>query len=167
VDASTRVITSNWLETMLELSQRTDIGAAGIRLRYPDGTVAHEGIVLGRLGLAASVDQHLHVIKEMSAVSGACLMTRREVFERAGGLDERLTRALWDVDYCLRVLARGQRVLCTPLAEMTWGDATRAGAIGGTDAQTFAGLWGGVGVIDDPYLNANVLWPAPLSLRID
>jgi GT2 family glycosyltransferase len=167
VDASTRVITSNWLETMLELSQRTDIGAVGIRLRYPDGTVAHEGIVLGRLGLAASVDQHLHVIKEMSAVSGACLMTRREVFEQAGGLDERLTRALWDVDYCLRVRARGRRVLCTPLAEMTWGDATRAGAIGGTDAQTFAGLWGGVGVIDDPYLNANVLWPAPLSLRID
>jgi O-antigen biosynthesis protein len=169
VDASARVITSDWLETMLELSQRTDIGAVGIRLRYPDGTVAHEGMVLGRLGPAASVDQHLHVIKEMSAVSGACLMTRREVFEQAGGIDERFTRALWDVDYCLRVRARGQRVLCTPLAEMTWGDATCAGtrAKSGRDAQTFAGLWGGVGEIDDPYLNVNVLWPTPLSLRID
>ena len=74
LDASTRVITPTWLETMLEVSQRAGIGAVGMRLRYPDGTVAHEGMVCGRLGLAASVDQHLHVIKEMRAVSGACLM---------------------------------------------------------------------------------------------
>jgi O-antigen biosynthesis protein len=169
VDASTRVITFDWLETMLELSQRTDIGAVGVRLRYPDGTVAHEGMVLGRLGLASSVDQHLHVIKEMSAVSGACLMTRREVFEQVGGIDERYARALWDVDYCLRTRARGQRVLSTPLVEMTWGDAerARAAAMTGSDARMFAELWGGVGEIDEPYLNINVLWPAPLSLRID
>jgi O-antigen biosynthesis protein len=169
VDGSTRVITFDWLETMLELSQRTGVGAVGIRLRYPDGTVAHEGMVLGRLGLATSVDQHLHIVKEVSSVSGACLMTRRDVFERAGGIDERFARALWDVDYCLRLRARGQRVLCTPLAEMTWGDAARAGAgaMTGRDAWTFAGLWGGIGEIYEPYLNVNVLWPAPLSLRID
>jgi GT2 family glycosyltransferase len=168
LNGSIRVITPEWIQILLELSQRTDIGAVGLRLRHPDGTVAHEGMILGRLGLATSVDQHLHVIKEMSAVSGACLMTRREVFEQAGGIDERFTRALWDVDYCLRVRARRQRVLCTPLAEMTWGDATRAsaGAMTGRDARTFADLWGGVGEIDDPHLNVNVLWPAPLSLRI-
>ncbi|MFZ0920341.1 MAG: glycosyltransferase [Candidatus Dormiibacterota bacterium] len=167
VDASTRVITFDWLETMLELSQRAEIGAVGIRLRYPDGGVAHEGMVLGRLGLASSVDQHLHVIKEMSAVSGACLMTRREVFDKAGGIDERFAHALWDVDYCLRVRALGRRVLCTPLAEMTWGDAAHAGAITGRDARTFGNLWGDVGEIEDPYLNVNVLWPAPLSLRLN
>jgi GT2 family glycosyltransferase len=168
LDASTRVITGEWLETMLELSQRTGIGAVGLRLRYPDGTVAHEGMVCGRLELASSVDQHLHVIKEMSAVSGACLMTRRDVFDQAGGLDERFSRALWDVDYCLRLPALGDRVLCTPLAEMTWGEAARAGAsTTGQDARTFAERWGGVGEIDDPYLNKNVLWPAPLSLRLD
>ena len=54
LDASTRVITGEWLETMLELSQRTGIGAVGLRLRYPDGTVAHEGIVCGRLGSRAA-----------------------------------------------------------------------------------------------------------------
>jgi GT2 family glycosyltransferase len=169
VDASTRVITFDWLEIMLEVSQRTGVGAVGIRLRYPDGSVAHEGMICGRLGLATCVNQHLHVIKEMSAVSGACMMTKREVFEQAGGLDERLARTLWDVDYCMRVRALGHRVLCTPLAEMTWGDAARAGETdaGGDDARTFAARWGSLGEIDDPYLNVNVLWPTPLSLRPD
>jgi GT2 family glycosyltransferase len=169
LDASTRVITPEWLQVMLELSQRSDIGAIGLRLRYADGTVAHEGMVCGRLGLASSVDQHLHVIKEMSAVSGACLMTRRDVFEMAGGLDESFAHALWDVDYCLRIQKLGYRVLCTPLAEMTWGEAARTGGagMGGQDARTFARRWGGVDELDDPYLNVNVLWPTPLSLRLD
>jgi O-antigen biosynthesis protein len=169
VDGSTRVLTADWLETMLELSQRKDIGAVGVRLRYPDGAVAHEGMVCGRLGLASCVDQHLHVIKEMSAVSGACLMTRREVFEQAGGLDEQFHRAFWDVDYCMRIRSLGHRVLCTPLAEMTWGDAARAAGVdvAGLDARTLAERWGGVDEIEDPYLNVNVLWPAPLSLRLD
>jgi O-antigen biosynthesis protein len=169
VDGSTRVLTADWLETMLELSQRKDIGAVGLRLRYPDGAVAHEGMVCGRLGLANCVDQHLHVVKEVSAVSGACLMTRREVFEQAGGLDEQFHRAFWDVDYCMRIRSLGHRVLCTPLAEMTWGEAARAAGVGvtGMDARTFAKRWGGVDEIEDPYLNVNVLWPAPLSLRLD
>ena len=169
LDASTRVITPGWIETMLELSQRSDIGAVGVRLRYPDGTVAHEGIICGRLGLATSVDQHLHVIKEMSAVSGACLMTRRDVFEAVGGLDETFQHALWDVDYCMRVRAMDHRVLCTPLAELTWGEAARAdgSSIAGGDARSFAERWGGIDEVDEPYLNANVLWPAPLSLRLD
>ncbi len=168
VDASTRVITAEWLETMLELSQRTGIGAVGIRLRYPDGTVAHEGMVCGRLELASNVDQHLRVIKEMSAVSGACLMTRRDVFDAAGGFDERFSRLLWDVDYCMRIRALGHRVVCTPLAEMTWGEAARSSAgVTTADARTFAQRWGSVDEIDDPYLNVNVLWPEPLSLRIE
>jgi GT2 family glycosyltransferase len=169
LDASTRTITSAWLETMVELSQRKDIGAVGIRLRYPDGGVAHEGMVCGRLELASCVDQHLHVVKEMSAVSGACLMTRREVFEEAGGLDEQFSRAFWDVDYCMRVRSLDYRVLCTPLAEMIWGEAARAGGtdVTGVDARTFAERWGGIDEIEDPYLNVNVLWPAPLSLRLD
>ena len=121
LDESIRVLTPRWIETMLELSQRDDIGAVGLRLRFADGAVAHEGMVLGRIGIAAAVDQHLPVIKEMSAVSGACLMTRRAVFEKAGGLDERFQRELFDVDYCMRVRELGHRVLCTPLAELTCG----------------------------------------------
>lgn len=169
LDASTRVITPEWLEVMLELSQRDGIGAVGPRLRFPDGSVAHEGIVLGRLGVAACVDQLLRVVKETSAVSGACLMTRRDVFEQTGGLDERFGRVLFDVDYCLRVRARGHRVLCTPLAELTWGDAEGAAWVdrGDRDAAVFADKWGEPDRIEDPYLNRNVLWPNPLSLRLD
>jgi hypothetical protein len=126
-------------------------------------------MVCGRLGLANCVDQHLHVIKEVSAVAGACIMTRRDVFERAAGLDERFRHAFWDVDYCMRVRALGHRVLCTPLAELTWGDAGEAGAsdMSGHDARTLAERWCGVDEIAEPYVNANVLWPAPLSLRLD
>ncbi len=168
LDASVRVITPVWLQVMLELSQRDEIGAVGVRLRYPDGAVAHEGIVLGRLGVADSVDQLLRVIKETSAVSGACLMTRRTVFEQAGGIDPIYRRSLLDVDYCLRVRQMGLRVLCTPLAELTWGDAERGGNEDGSgwDERTFTERWGDADEIRDPYLNANVLWPHPLSLRL-
>ncbi len=168
LDASVRVITPEWLQIMLELSQRNEIGGVGVRLRYPDGSVAHEGVVLGRLGVADSVDQVLRVIKEASAVSGACLMTRRAVFEQAGGIDPIYRRALLDVDYCLRVRQLGFRVLCTPLAELTWGDAERGGTEEGSgwDERTFTERWGSDGEVPDPYLNANVLWPHPLSLRV-
>jgi O-antigen biosynthesis protein len=169
LDGSARVITPEWLEMMLELTQRDGIGAVGPRLRYPDGSVAHEGIVLGRLGVASCVDQLLRVTKESSAVSGACLMTRREVFEQARGLDDRFREALWDVDYCLRLRALGHRVLCTPLAELTWGDAEQAAWVDRSDrdAVVFTQTWGKAHEIEDPYLNRNVLWPNPLSLRLD
>ena len=169
IDGSVRVITPEWLEVMLELSQRDDIGAVGVRLLNPDSTVAHEGIVLGRLGAAATVDQLLRVIKETGAVSGACLMTRRAVFEQAGGMDERFLHSFHDVDYCLRVREMGRRVLCTPLAELTWGGASRTGALSGdsADERVFIERWAGADGIQDPCLNPNVLWPNPLSLRLD
>lgn len=102
-------------------------------------------------------------------MSGACLMTRREVFEKADGLDERFTHALFDVDYCLRVGALGYRTVCTPLAELTWGDGE--GFAGSPspepDATAFRKRWEKAGGIEDPYVNRNVLWPNPLSLRLD
>jgi GT2 family glycosyltransferase len=168
LDASTRVITPEWLEVMLELSQRDGVGAVGARLRYPDGSVAHEGIVLGRLGVAACADQLLRVVKEVSAVSGACLMTSRDVFDQAGGMDERYAATLFDVDYCLRVRRLGHRVLCTPLAELTWGEAAGSARFDRfhRDARMLTETWGKAGGIDEPYLNRHVLWPNPLSLRL-
>jgi O-antigen biosynthesis protein len=168
LDASVRVITPQWIEALLELSQRDDVAAVGALLRYPDGSVAHQGVVVGRLGVATSVDPLLHIIRETSAVSGACLMTRRDAFDKAAGLDERFHGRLFDIDYCMRVRALGHRVLCTPLAELTWGDAERG--VGAEsrdpDAIAFRDRWETSGGIPEPYVNANVLWPNPLSLRL-
>ncbi|MGA7987249.1 MAG: glycosyltransferase [Candidatus Dormiibacterota bacterium] len=168
LDASVRVLTPQWIEAMLELSQRDDVAAVGALLRYPDGSVAHQGVVVGRLGIATGVDPLLHIIRETSAVSAACLMTRRDVFDKVSGLDERFRERLFDIDYCMRVRALGNRVLCTPLAELTWGGADQG--VGAEprdpDAVSFRDRWETEGGIPDPYVNANVLWPNPLSLRL-
>ena len=126
LDASVRVITPQWLQVMFELSQIDDVAAVGALLRYPDGrlrTGHRAGTARGR----DSVDQLLRVIKEASAVSGACLMTRREVFDKRG-VSTDFHRRPFDVDYCMRVRQLGLRVLCTPLAELTWGEAERGPA---------------------------------------
>jgi O-antigen biosynthesis protein len=91
------------------------------------------------------------------------------VFDQAGGIDERFGAALFDVDYCLRVRRLGQRVLCTPLAELTWGEAARGARVERTDreAPMLVETWKDADRFDDPYLNRHVLWPNPLSLRLD
>jgi GT2 family glycosyltransferase len=162
------VITPEWLEAMLAHSQRADVGAVGARLLFRDGRVQHEGVVVGGLHLAGNVETGWPVAREVSAVTGACLMTRREVFESLGGLDESLAEAFNDVDYCLRTRAAGLRVLVTPLAELHHREGgTRGRRIPQHDADHFAARWGSAATLQDPYLNRNVLWPNPLRLRFD
>ena len=162
------VRTPGWIEAMLELSQLDGVGAVGARLLYPDGAVQHEGIVLGRLHIAANVETRWPVAREVSAVTGACLMTRRAVFDEVGGFDTQLAEAFNDVDYCLRVRQRGLRVLFTPHAELTHVEgATRGSRIPALDERRFVARWGDSRALADPYLNANVLWPNPLRLRLD
>jgi GT2 family glycosyltransferase len=163
------VTTPGWLEGLLELSERMDIGAVGARLLDRQGRVRHSGIMLGRLQLATIVDMGWPVIREVSAVSGACLMTRRRVFDEIGGFDERLTAALEDVDYCMRARQGGYRVLCTPHSELVNHHAARdeSAGIPDDDRRLFAERWGDVDEIVDPYVNVNVLQPNPLRLRLD
>lgn len=164
----TAVRTPGWIEALLELSQLPGVGAVGARLLYPDGSVQHEGIALGRLHVAANVETRWAVAREVSAVTGACLMTRREVFDGVGGFDRDLAEAFNDVDYCLRVRAAGLRVLVTPHAELTHDEGgTRGTRIPAADERRFVTRWGHPDAIEDPYLNTNVLWPNPLRLRMD
>lgn len=120
-----------WLREMVSLVLRPGVGAVGAKLLYGDGRVQHGGVLLGILGVA----NHAHLLfpqdspgyfgrlallQEVSAVTGACLLTRREVYEAVGGLDEvNLRVAFNDVDFCLRVREAGHRVLWTPHAVLT------------------------------------------------
>ena len=127
-----------WLEEMAAWFTQPDVGAVGAKLVYPDKTLNHTGIIIGPHGgladtpfakvaaLEAPVDWHA-VAREVSAVTGACLMTRTVLYRELGGFDEAdFGVAYNDVDYCLRVRAAGHRIIYTPQAKlMHWGSATR------------------------------------------
>lgn len=123
------VIERTWLGAMLEQAQRPSVGCVGARLLYPDGTVQHSGVVVGRGGLALHAFQHaerdaigyanrLHTVANYSAVTGACLLVRREVYDGVGGFDERFAVDFNDVDFCLRVRQAGLQNLLVPHAEL-------------------------------------------------
>ncbi len=128
-------LSPDWLEEMLRWSQRPEIGVVGAKLLYPEGTIQHAGIVLGLGHLFAGVPEGYNDslfggpnwYRNFSAVTGACLMTRREIFEQVGGFDEAYAVAFNDVDLCLRIAARGYRIVYTPFARLRHEEgATRA-----------------------------------------
>lgn len=124
------VITAAWLSEMVSIAIQPGIGAVGARLLYPDGSLQHGGVILGVGGVAG----HFHkgrsrddygyfgrasLAQGMSAVTGACLMVRKAIYEAVGGLNERdLTIAFNDVDFCLRLREAGYRNVWTPYAEL-------------------------------------------------
>lgn len=126
----TSVIASDWLEAMLELVTRPEVGAVGAKLLYPDGRIQHGGVVMGIYdncghafkgleGTARHYFDFSDIIRNVSAVTGACLMTRSDVFRQANGFDERdFAVAFNDVDLCLRIGELGYRVLYTPHASL-------------------------------------------------
>jgi GT2 family glycosyltransferase len=125
----TEVISPRWLCEMVGVLEQDGVGAVGPKLLYGDGTIQHAGIVLGIGGVASHAHKRfprdhggyhglLESVRDVSAVTGACLLTRRGLYLELGGLDEALAVAYNDTDYCLRLRARGYRVLFTPLAEL-------------------------------------------------
>lgn len=126
----TEVIEPRWLELMLGLCQRSDVGAVGAKLLYADDTIQHAGIVItdrftGGHHVHACSDAsssgyffQLDTTREYSAVTGACLITPRAVFNQVGGFEERLAIAYNDIDYCLKVGATGRKIVYEPQAEL-------------------------------------------------
>lgn len=123
------VISEDWIQELLQHSQRPEVGAVGGKLYYRNGRVQHAGIVLGIHGFAGHSHHHLpgtidgymnrlRVVQNVSAVTAALLMVKKLAFEDAGGLDEEhLGTALSDVDFCLRLLERGLLNVFTPRCE--------------------------------------------------
>ena len=153
----TEVITPDWIEALLEHAMRPEVGAVGARLFYGDGKVQHEGIVVaGAGGLAWNADTDGYfsrgeLVRNVSAVTGACVMMRSTVYSRIGGNDERLRIAYNDVDICLRVRQAGLRVVYTPYAELFhYEGATRKGAEDDVDGPRFSDRWQ-IDSFEDPY----------------
>ena len=127
----TEVITRNWIEELLMYAQRDDVGAVGCMLYYPDYTIQHAGIVLGMGAHRTAGHSHYKMAKEnlgymgrlcyaqnVSAVTGACLMVKKKLFDEVGGLSEDLAVALNDVDFCLKLRKKGLLNVFTPFAEL-------------------------------------------------
>lgn len=125
----TEIIAARWLDELVSHATRTEVGAVGGMLYYPGDTIQHAGVILGVGGVAGHAHVHLRrgsngylgragVVQNMSAVTGACLAIRREVFDEVGGMDEGLAIAFNDIDLCLRIHERGYRNVWTPFAEL-------------------------------------------------
>ncbi|MBR2765699.1 MAG: glycosyltransferase family 2 protein [Blautia sp.] len=123
------VITPDWMEEMLGVCQRPEVGAVGARLHYPDGTIQHAGIVIGMGGIAGSlfVDMpaersgYLHkasIMQDLSAVTAACMMVPAQAFAQAGGFTPDLAVAFNDVDLCLKLGRLGLLVVYDPFVRM-------------------------------------------------
>jgi len=167
------VIRPDWLTAMLEHAQRPDVGAVGARLLYGDGRIQHAGVVVGVNRAAANAFRTwpgetignlrlADLTRNCSAVTGACMMVPRRVFEEAGGFDEDLRVVLNDVDLCLKIRQRGYLVVYTPDALLYHYEGSSRGRLHPPpDEKVFQDRWHDFLDRGDPYYNPN------LSYRYD
>lgn len=127
----TEVITVNWMEELLMYAQREDVGAVGAKLYYGDRTIQHAGVVIGLGAHRTAGHSHygqsrqnlgymgrLCYAQDVSAVTGACLLVKKSLFDEVGGLDESFAVSLNDVDFCLKLRQKGLLNVFTPFAEL-------------------------------------------------
>jgi GT2 family glycosyltransferase len=170
-----KVISPDWLKEMVSHALRPEIGAVGAKLYYPNNKVQHAGIILGVSGIAEHAHRRFsreivgyvartHVLQNFSAVTGACMVLRRQVFDEVNGLDEvNLPIAFNDIDFCLRIQERGYRILWTPYAELYhvesasrgFGDIQRISRRFRNEISYMKKKWGHV-IANDPYYNQNL-----------
>ncbi len=175
----TEIITRNWMEELLMYAQREDVGAVGCMLYYADYSIQHAGIVLGLGAHRTAGHTHYKMAKEnlgymgrlcyaqnVSAVTGACMMTKKTLFDEIGGLSEEFAVALNDVDYCLRLREKGLLNVFTPFAELFhYESASRGSDLVDLnqknaeryerEAEHFREKWRDVLAAGDPYYNPN------------
>lgn len=172
----TQVITVNWMEELLMYAQRDDVGAVGAKLYYGNKTIQHAGVVLGlgahRTAGHTHYGQHrenlgymgrLCYTQNVSAVTGACLMVSKELFEQAGGLDESFAVSLNDVDFCIKLRQAGYLNVFTPFAELYHFESVSRGLDDqgekakryNEESARFREKWREVLEKGDPYYNPN------------
>lgn len=127
----TEVISPDWMEQLLMYAQRKDVGAVGAKLYYADNTIQHAGVVIGLGAHRSAGHTHYKMPREhlgymgrlcyaqnVTAVTGACLMVKKSIYEEVDGLDESFTISLNDVDLCLKIREKGYLNIFTPFAEL-------------------------------------------------
>ncbi|MGE5047453.1 MAG: glycosyltransferase family 2 protein [Deltaproteobacteria bacterium] len=168
------IVEPGWLTAMVAQALRPEVGAVGARLLYPDGTVQHGGVILGIGGVANHAHRNfprnetgyfgrLQLVQNLSAVTAACLLVRRDVYLRAGGLDEDIAVAFNDVDFCLRLGKAGLRCVFTPDATLVHHESRSRGKDDSPEkrarfvreVETMTARWGEV-LRNDPAYNPNL-----------
>lgn len=167
---------SDWIESLLEHSQRDDVGAVGAKLYYPNNTIQHAGIIIGIRGFAGHSHKNypredrgyysrLVCVQNVSAVTGALMMVKKRLYEELGGLDEdHLAISLNDVDFCLRLRKRGYLNIFTPFCEAIHYESVSRGYEGSPDKKqrfsreihNFQRKWKALLELGDPYYNPNL-----------
>ncbi|MBR0093472.1 MAG: glycosyltransferase family 2 protein [Lachnospiraceae bacterium] len=172
----TEVVSADWMEEMLMYAQRKDVGAVGAKLLFPDGTVQHAGVIIGLGAHRTAGHSHYGMSKEnlgymgrlcyaqnMSAVTGACMMVKRRVYEELGGFDETFVVSLNDVDFCLRLREAGYLNVFTPFAQLAHYESASRG-LDDTgekakryerESELFRMKWRNILENGDPYYNPN------------
>ena len=185
----TQVITVNWMEELLMYAQREDVGAVGGKLFYANKTIQHAGVVIG-LG-AHRTAGHTHYgqsrenlgymgrlcyTQNATAVTGACLLVKKELFEKVGGLDTGFAVSLNDVDFCLKLRKEGYLNVFTPFAELYHfesisrglDDAGEKAQRYNKESEVFRDKWKEELAKGDPYYNPNFsLDRSDYSLKIE
>lgn len=169
------VITPDWIQEMLMYVQRPDVGAAGAMLYYPDDTIQHAGVILGIGNIAGHSHRFFKrgsngylfrtvLAQDLSAVTAACMMVRKEVWEEIGGLDESFQVAFNDVDLCMRIRRAGYLIVWTPYAELYHFESKSRGPENtpekkeryNGEVQRFQRRWAKELDAGDPYYNPNL-----------
>lgn len=169
------VITENWLEEMLMYAQRSDVGAVGSILYYPDDTIQHAGVILGIGGVAGHSHKGYNrgdygymsrasITQNLSAVTFACVMMKASVFNQVEGLDEGFKVAFNDVDMCMRIRKAGYSIVFTPHAELYHHESKSRGQEDTpekvkrfqSEIERFYSKWDDELKAGDPYYNPNL-----------
>ena len=171
----TELITSNWIEEMLGFAQREDVGAVGAELFYPDKSIQHAGIIIGIGGVAGHVFRNIPhgmhgyfskdaMIQNMSAVTAACMMAPRKMYEAVGNMDEKFEVAFNDVDFCLKIREQGKLIVYNPYVQFIHYESKSRGFEDTLEKQKrfqgeierFQKRWKKILKDGDPYYNINL-----------
>lgn len=171
----TELITPNWIEEMLGFAQREDVGGVGAELFYPDKSIQHAGIIIGIGGVAGHVFRNIPhgmhgyfskdaMIQNMSAVTAACIMASRKMYETVGNMDEKFEVAFNDVDFCLKIREQGKLIVYNPYVQFIHYESKSRGFEDTLEKQKrfkgeverFQKKWEKILKDGDPYYNINL-----------